>query len=86
MKISDQQLRKIIREACWEGYKQVGMKEKDGKQVPKCVPVDEAVEEEEIEDISEGLMYHIDRNTGVDKNIFRPGSSEFFNLFRLSSC
>ena len=23
---------------CWEGYKQVGMKEKDGKQVPNCVP------------------------------------------------
>ena len=25
---------------CWEGYKQVGMKEKDGKMVPNCVPVD----------------------------------------------
>ena len=23
---------------CWDGYKQVGMKEKDGKQVPNCVP------------------------------------------------
>ena len=23
---------------CWEGYKQVGMKEKDGKEVPNCVP------------------------------------------------
>lgn len=28
-------------EACWKGYKQVGMKEKDGKQVPNCVPIDE---------------------------------------------
>jgi hypothetical protein len=31
---------------CWEGYRQEGMKEKDGKQVPNCVPVeakDEAV-------------------------------------------
>jgi len=26
---------------CWDGYKQVGMKEKDGKQVPNCVPVEE---------------------------------------------
>ena len=26
---------------CWKGYKQVGMKEKDGKQVPNCVPIDE---------------------------------------------
>ena len=26
---------------CWKGYKQVGMKEKDGRQVPNCVPIDE---------------------------------------------
>ena len=25
-------------EACWKGYTQVGMKEKDGKEVPNCVP------------------------------------------------
>ena len=23
---------------CWDGYKQIGMKKKDGKQVPNCVP------------------------------------------------
>jgi len=23
---------------CWKGYVQVGMKTKDGKQVPNCVP------------------------------------------------
>ena len=28
-------------EACWEGYKQVGMKDKGGKMVPNCVPVEE---------------------------------------------
>jgi len=27
--------------ACWEGYKQVGMKDKGGKMVPNCVPVEE---------------------------------------------
>ena len=27
-----------IDKACWEGYEQVGMKEKDGKMVPNCVP------------------------------------------------
>lgn len=26
--------------ACWEGYTQRGMKEKDGRMVPNCVPVD----------------------------------------------
>jgi hypothetical protein len=28
-------------DSCWKGYKQYGMKEKDGKEVPNCVPVDE---------------------------------------------
>lgn len=28
---------------CWKGYQQVGMKEKDGKQVPNCVPVSEDI-------------------------------------------
>jgi len=31
-----------IDEACWKGYQQYGMKEKDGRQVPNCVPVEEA--------------------------------------------
>jgi hypothetical protein len=37
-----------INEVCWEGYKQVGMKDKGGKMVPNCVPIseDELVEGE----------------------------------------
>jgi hypothetical protein len=27
---------------CWDGYKQVGTKMKNGKEVPNCVPIDEA--------------------------------------------
>ena len=34
-----------ITEACWTGYKQVGMKKKGGKMVPNCVPEDFKVEE-----------------------------------------
>ena len=30
-----------LAEDCWAGFKQVGMKTKNGKQVPNCVPVDE---------------------------------------------
>ncbi|NDK54852.1 hypothetical protein [Pontibacter fetidus] len=26
------------KDPCWKGYEQVGMKNKDGKQVPNCVP------------------------------------------------
>jgi hypothetical protein len=36
-----------IKKACWEGYTQRGMKDKNGKQVPNCVPVQKA------EDLSE---------------------------------
>jgi hypothetical protein len=31
-----------LEKACWSGYKQVGMKDKNGKQVPNCVPVNKA--------------------------------------------
>ena len=30
---------------CWKGYKPVGTKMKDGKEVPNCVPVNESLEE-----------------------------------------
>ena len=32
-------------EACWSGYKQVGMKKKGNRQVPNCVPEDVDLEE-----------------------------------------
>ena len=34
----DHPLNKPKAEACWSGYKQVGMKKKGGKDVPNCVP------------------------------------------------
>jgi hypothetical protein len=33
-----------IDEACWDGYQQIGMKKKGGKQVPNCVPIKETDE------------------------------------------
>jgi hypothetical protein len=36
-----------IEKACWKGYTQRGMKDKNGKQVPNCVPIEKA------EDLSE---------------------------------
>ena len=32
------EFKKELSDACWKGYKQVGMKNKGGKQVPNCVP------------------------------------------------
>ena len=34
---------------CWKGYKQIGMKDKDGREVPNCVPIEEG-EDDEIEE------------------------------------
>jgi hypothetical protein len=40
---------------CWKGYKQAGMKEKNGKQVPNCVPINEMLNEDEVD-------YYVDRD------------------------
>jgi hypothetical protein len=32
----------LLSEDCWRGYKQLGMKDKNGKQVPNCVLIDES--------------------------------------------
>jgi hypothetical protein len=36
-------LEKDSDDPCWDGYVQVGTKKKDGKEVPNCVPIEEAV-------------------------------------------
>jgi hypothetical protein len=40
---------KTMNESCWKGYKQKGMKNKNGKQVPNCVPVKEEDEITKVE-------------------------------------
>lgn len=30
-----------LNESCWKGYEQIGMKDKNGRQVPNCVPIKE---------------------------------------------
>jgi len=51
IKLTEEQLKKVvsnlvnenlITEKCWEGYKAVGGKMKNGKRVPNCVPIKEA--------------------------------------------
>ena len=36
-----------IAKACWSGYKQVGMKDKNGRKVPNCVPVNKSYHADE---------------------------------------
>ena len=53
MKILFENWRKYLNEAdknpCWDGYEQIGMKEKDGREVPNCVPIKEEEILEEAE-------------------------------------
>lgn len=43
---ADEDFYNPVNEACWVGYKQVGMKDKGGKQVPNCVPEDKELDED----------------------------------------
>ena len=42
-----------LTEACWEGYKQIGMKDKGGKMVPNCVPMEETHTPDHEDEIDE---------------------------------
>jgi hypothetical protein len=44
-----------IQKACWSGYKQEGMKEKNGRMVPNCVPVEKSYNEKEEAPIKKSL-------------------------------
>lgn len=36
-----------LKKACWKGYTAIGMKDKNGKKVPNCVPVKEEIDQHE---------------------------------------
>jgi len=55
---------------CWDGWKQVGMKMKNGKRVPNCV--------KEVKSVRESL--NIQHNL-IEQNIFRVGSENYFDWF-----
>ncbi len=78
-------------EACWTGYKQVGMKKKNGKEVPNCVPKETIKEQKRlyIESIAavknkaekSGMPYSIlkqvyDRGMAAWKGGHRPGATQ----------
>jgi hypothetical protein len=53
---------------CWKGYKQVGMKEKGGKEVPNCVPVNEE---------SKGLWANIHAKKERGESPAKPGDEDY---------
>ena len=53
------------KDPCWTGYKQLGMKKKNGKKVPNCVP--ESVEEQF--DVIEEMVMSIAEEQNIDPEI-----------------
>ena len=53
-----------LKGACWKGYKAVGLKDKNGKKVPNCVPVSEAYEVH----VSDGRDYGEEPHTDDQKH------------------
>lgn len=74
---------------CWKGYKQIGMKNKGGKQVPNCVPkesVEEGTEDQEyIQQIAQEFIRRakLGRHTADEGTIMRM-LSKFFDKFGIS--
>ena len=52
-KMSEEDFYDPITEACWTGFKQVGMKMKNGKSVPNCVPIKDAKIKESFREFAE---------------------------------
>lgn len=51
-----------MQKACWAGYTQRGMKDKNGRMVPNCVPVEKSIDEEDQEEpkIKKSLFGNLD--------------------------
>ena len=63
MKKSDSQPDESLDKACWDGYTQRGMKPKDGKMVPNCVPVAKA---NDLFEDSDDVEYDTDSMSKAD--------------------
>ena len=69
------------KDPCWKGYKQYGMKDKDGKEVPNCIPEENDLEEAEYQgrkvelnkpmqgDVKKFKVYVKDPSTGNVKKV-----------------
>ena len=44
-----QYLEEVKNDPCWDGYEMIGMKKKNGKKVPNCVPEEAEIEEAAID-------------------------------------
>jgi hypothetical protein len=59
-----------IQKACWSGYTQRGMKDKNGRMVPNCVPVEKSYDEEDKEEVKKSAWGNMFDPNKFDKKIF----------------
>ena len=76
------------KDPCWKGYKQIGVKKKNGKKVPNCVPVSES--EITIENAEEIFGEHEDvlveseyqgRSVQLNKPFRTPDGPKKFSVY-----
>jgi hypothetical protein len=68
-----------LKDACWKGYTAVGMKMKNGKKVPNCVPV----KEEDLKESGGEVVYrkdgdHVEKYTDHSFAVYRDGKKQTF--------
>ena len=61
--------------ACWSGYKQDGMKEKNGRMVPNCVPVEKSYDEKDEDDLDKAKDKYKDV---IDDRKGEPADKELY--------
>jgi hypothetical protein len=59
-----------IEKSCWSGYTQRGMKDKNGRMVPNCVPVEKAHDVEDKEEVKKSAWNNMFDPNKFDKKIF----------------
>lgn len=65
---------------CWKDYEMVGMKDKNGKKVPNCVPKNEELEDDDCgcNSVSEAISKHQEKGVPYLESIFRMYSENYF--------
>ena len=79
-KMSEEDFYDPITEACWTGFKQVGMKTKNGKQVPNCVPIKDAKIKESFREFVENAP-----NTADAMKRYKSGKAGFTDKAHLKA-
>ena len=54
---------------CWKGYEMIGMKKKNGKEVPNCVPKEEQEEEDAVDEGGKKALAHKARAVKADVGV-----------------